>query len=338
MIKLQVIGDPKNPKGFSSNIIIESLNAALKKVGLYDEAGKKVAYSCICSDHGQKADAFICSYEIPFSQIIYAQSRNRPILGVNLDNLRFIIDGDINPNLVGFFPLGVDNFKYPVVQKKTMMDSFVFLAYTESLIRSGYHVLVPAFGRAFSGSKDDVLYIKNRNGTDAFKLRIENQARYYNIQVKYENNHLGIEEELEVYRAANAAVYVNMSSTWAMPCLQLMTCGVPSIIMPYSGPAEYTRDEWNALAVKYDIEYLDDRVLRPLMEIGMRNFFFADGYAKQPYWARPNIDSLAMQMLRLRKDPELGKRLATNGRITGEQFTWEKSAMALSAALREFGF
>ncbi len=334
--KCKVIGDPQNPKRFSSNIIIDSLNDALWQLDLYKEDGIQVNYSCVCSDHNQRTDVFICTYEIPVSQIILAQAKGRRILGVSLDNYRFLIDGGAHPDLCGYFPLGVDSFKYKHIKKTRMLDTFNFLVYTESLVRSNFYVVLDAFGEAFSGSKTEVLYIKDRNGTDRFKQYVEEKAKYYNVIIKYENNHLDtIEKELEVYECADVHVYVNASSTFAMPCLQLLSCGVPSIVMSYSGPAEYIRKDWNAITIPYRLEDVNDYVLRPLIEAGMRNFFFADGYECRPYWAVPDKQDLKIAMTKIRIDSGLMKKLSRNGRLTAEQFTWKKSAAAMCAAIKE---
>jgi glycosyltransferase involved in cell wall biosynthesis len=337
----KVVGDPKNPERFSSSIIINNLNKAAKKLGLYDENGAVVVYDCIGNNHGYNPNALIVCYELAFPNIIVENCRGKPIIAVSRDNLRFALE---NPYIqkgqqVDWIPLGVDSDEFKPITKTNLLDKFVVLSYTESLVRSGFEILVAAFGELWGGSKDHVLYIKDRNGTPEFQNWIQNKANYYNITLLYENNHLSsLEEELSVFRSADIHCYLNRSSTWSLPCLQGLALGVPTIAMSYSGPKEYIINEFTGLTIDYSEEKITPEVLTDLTNKGMRNFFFPQwaGYPTVPYWAKPSKLSVMNSLNRMENNSDLRNKLIINGRVMAESLSWENSAMQLARVLRRF--
>jgi len=331
MTKYKIVGDPKNPPAFSSSIIINSLNAAAKNVGLYSENEKIVVYDCCGNSHGYNADAIICCYETIFPPYIIQNLRGKPVLGVSRDNFIFAVDGGYPVEKVDWFPLGIDSEAWEFTAKKYLLDKYVILSYTESLARSGLEVLIEAFGLAFGGDDSAVLYIKDRNSTSLFEEWIKSYAYAKNINLKYENRHItSVSEELEVFASADVHCYLNRSTTWGMTVLGGMAAGIPTISPAYSGPREYLANELTGLTVDYDMVNVDSEMAYLTGLCGMRNYFFPDSRA---YWCKPRVESVVNALQRLRRNPELRRRLSVNGRAIAEKLTWERSAVALSEAL-----
>lgn len=337
MQKFQVKGDPSNPDRFSSKIIIDGLNQGAKEAGLFSENDKLVVYDCIANHHNLNPDAIICCYEFIIPNIVKYHANNKPLIAVSRDNLIFLLEGNYLKNKIGYINLGVDSEKFCKVDKKYDQSLFVCLSMTESLVRSGLEILVEGFGKAFSGSKDALLYVKDRNSRKEFINWIENRAKYYNIQLRYENNHLDtIEKILDLYSHADVHYYLNRSTTWGMNVLESTSCGICTASPMYSGPREFISDRISGIGVDFDIEYITQEKLNDLESLGMRNFFFpinSQTYPQQPYWCKPKVESVTKTLLELYKNPELRNRLSVNGRTIAQQFTWKRAAINLSAVL-----
>jgi glycosyltransferase involved in cell wall biosynthesis len=118
-----------------------------------------------------------------------------------------------------------------------------------------------------------------------------------------------------------------------MPPLELMSCGIPTLITSYSGPRDYCNIS-NSLIIKHKLEYVDEK-LSFLLGIGCRNFFFLSGYKNRPVWAVPEIDSISDSLQWMYKVPHLRDDLHYKGRQTASNMTWENSALQLSKILEK---
>src|SRR6185295_19166785 len=108
MVRFRILEDPVNKPRFSSNVIVSSLNEAAKEIGLYKEDGVQVKWDGVCNSHGNNVDAFLCSYEIGFPEIILNNAAQKPIIGVSLHNWSNILEGGYDPEKCGYINLGVD--------------------------------------------------------------------------------------------------------------------------------------------------------------------------------------------------------------------------------------
>lgn len=335
MKKFCVIGDSTNKPRFSSHVIVSSLNEAAKKFGLFDENGIVIKYDCVCNTHGDKVDAFICTYELSFPEIILDNAANRPIIGVSRDNERFICEGGYSKDLASHISLGVDSTLWQPIRKTNDLDRFCVGVYTESLVRGGVELALSAFIKAFSGNKNAVLKIKDRNATSAFESWIKQHIRDFDVNIEYINDNWSVSQVNDWLKGIDCHLYLNRSSTFAMPPLELMASGIPTIIIPYSGPRDYC-DNTNSLLVDYQIEnvYKD---LDFLTAIGCRNFFFSYGYKEYPVWAKADISSIANKMLVLYENRDNIKGSLSNNAInTARNMTWEKSAENLGKLLTKW--
>jgi len=336
-LKFKVVGDPNNKARFSSKIITDSLNEAAKSLGIYSDDSLTVVYDGCCNDHGYKADAFICTYEISFSNILLQKAGGKPILGVSKDNLNFILKGGYDLNYSGYFPLGVDSSLYPKIEKTKNLSQFVVGVYTESLIRGGVELCLQSFAKVFSGDKTAKLVIKDRNGTERFSQFVDHFSKENNIIVEYQNAHFNdISQITEWFSGVDCHLYMNRSSTWAMPPLESMTMGVPTLAVAYSGPREYIFDRRTGIEIPFS-EVDINKDFQTLTEIGCRNFFFLSGYSSAPTWAVGNTAKAAEKLIELKNNAELRNYISTNGRKYAiENLSWGKSALRLQEQLKRW--
>jgi glycosyltransferase involved in cell wall biosynthesis len=332
--KFKVVGDPNNQSRFSSKIITDSLNEAAKSLGIYSDDALTVVYDGCCNHHGYNPDAIICTYEISFPNILTQNANGKPILGVSRDNLNFIIKGNYNKDLAGYFPLGVDSNLYPKVEKTKNLSQFTVGVYTESLIRGGIELCLQSFAKAFSGNSDCKLLIKDRNATERFQQFVRYFAEKNNILVDYQNLHFNtIGQITDWFSGVDCHLYMNRSSTWAMPPLESMTMGVPTLAVAYSGPREYIFDEETGIEIPFSEEGINAD-FPMLTEIGCRNFFFLSGYSSQPTWAVGNTEKAAEKLIKLKNNKQLRDKISIQGREYAiKNLSWQNSALKLQEQL-----
>lgn len=334
--KYKVYGDPNNKPSFSSSIIINALNEGAQKMGLFDENGLTVVYDCVCNDHGYNADALIGCYEIPWPEFVVQNAKGRPVIGVSADNMFFSADGGHPLEKISFIPLGVDCSAWkPVTRSKKNADKFVLLCYTESLVRGGIDMVLDALAELDEKQKNEILfYVKDRNATDKFKAYIERYCEVHGINLYYTNRHISnIDEEREVYSECDAFISLNRSSTFSMPPLQAMACGIPVICHAYSGPRSYILNEFTGLSPDYKLFRVNSQI-QSLEQKGMRNFFFP--CRDTDYWSGCDERSVRDCILKLKNNVNLRNRLSRYGRKMAESMSWENASLQLGYRLFEF--
>ena len=334
MTKFCVIGDPQNRPNCSSKIIIDNINDAAVKLGLYDREGVKVNYSCLCDDFGLKTDVFISVFESAFPTFILDNAKERPILNVSRDGMIFALDGGYPSEKVSYVCLGVRSDLWKVGKSNLNKNKFRILTNGESNSRSCLVETIQAFGELFAGRKDIELYIRDREATDLFKQYVKDKAKMYNGEIIHDDRALtNIQDEIDIYATADFNININKSSTWNLRAIESLSCSVPTISIEYSGNREYSQHCHSTLNVDYRLEKITDEDLDIAQNLGLRNYLFYPSqykWAKTPYWAVPSVQSIKDCMHILYESKEMRDRLSFYGRKMAEYFSWERTAQNLS--------
>lgn len=340
MVNFRIECDPNARPFCSTRIIVDNVNAAAKKLGLYSDSEAVVMYDTLCNPHGaSRIDAFWCAFELPFPRIIQQNAMGKPILGLSKQNALFAAYGGYPRNLVNYVTLGVDSNLWKPTKKIYNKDKFVFLAFCESNNRSGFEDLVKVFCEGFSGGKTQVrLYIKDREATKTFKEWVRDQAEKHKVDIVHDDRHLtDHQEEIKLIQGADVGICVNHSHTFGMVMSQAMACGLPQIIMPYSGPADYA-DVLNSLIPEFKIEEITQETIDYLSSIGMKNYLFPineSNYPTPPFWGRVDHKSLLEKMdLALTNRRKL-QQLSEISVLTARWMTWERTAVNMSYVLSQ---
>lgn len=333
--KFRIVGDPNNHnKRFSTDVIVSSINEAAKKLNLYSDDEILGVYDCLGNDHGLPSKFSISCYELPYPEQVKKFCGNKLTITVSRDNYRLAIDGGMDPKQVRYVNLGVDSSKWQPLEKKYLLDKFVVLSYTESLARSGLEILLEGFKYAFSGNDNAVLYIKDRNATSEF-IEYVNKYSYDNkINLKYENLHIGsIEEIQEVFSHADAHFYLNRSTTFGLTLCESMACGITTASPLYSGPRDFIVPGLSGIGIDHTIVPVHTE-LEELAAKGMRSFFLP--LRSSDYWCKPSVKSVATNLKYLHDNREYCKKIGRQGAEFIKQFSWEKTALNISATLKEY--
>jgi glycosyltransferase involved in cell wall biosynthesis len=341
MVKYHVLGDPNNKHiTGSTNIIVNSLNESAKKLGLYDENGIRIIYDCLGNSHNLNPDVTICVFEMPPTPYIRNNLGGKPVLGVSRDNARFLIEGGYNPDLVGYFCLGVDSNKYRYVYKKETGKPFRFLTFCESNSRGMLEATLASFCCVFSHCKDVELVIKDRQATDKWKYIVDAMMVDEQVSIIYDGNEsYNVEDILSLASTADACISLNRSSTWDMKAFECLSMGLPSIMNLHSGHREYGIDDFSVMEVPsglvpYGTSQLDNIV----HHWGMNNYLFhPSAFDVEPYWSHVNHDDLEEKMMEMyQNSQEYRNKLSIGARLMAEHFTWERSAVNLSMSLSKW--
>lgn len=338
MVKFHVVGDNQANPFYSSSLIIAGLNGGAKEAGLYDENGKCVVYSTTANDYGYKADAIFCVYEASLPTPVLRNAAGRPLIGCSLHNNFFITD--VYPSdLAGFSQLGVDSSVFVPKDSSGKRDKVRFLCLAESNVRSGIDVLLEAFAEEFAGNNEVELYLKDRGATPMFQEWVKNFATLKKANIIHDTkNSESFDDVLALYHSSDYLVFVSRSTTWGMPMLEAMACGLPVITTPYAGAREYMADTFNGLAVEYTIKLVEDSLVASLEQRGYRNHMFSvSNHLSPPYWAEPDRDNLraVLKASVMVINRGIYPALSRNAIITAKHYTWKRAAVNLSCTLSD---
>lgn len=339
MKKLKFTSDPanKNVNG-STNIIVNNLNNALKKLDLYDDNSLTIHYDCIGNTHGLDPDAMLVVYEMNFPKFILDNLGSKPMIGVSKDNMSFALNAGYNPELCRYVPLGVDTSIWRPVKRTKYQDRFVVLSFSESQTRGGFLGVLDAFTKAFAAGKDDViLYLKDRATTQTFRDVVDSCREVYKVEIILDERDLtDFTEQNQLYSNADLMLYLNHSSTFALTAIQSLSCGCPLMAMPYCGPSEYLTD-YNGFKINYDLVEITDDILDRMQQFGLRNYLLPRAYYHvAPYWAQPNIDDVVDKLRYAYNNRSCLNDKKTNAIATAKNFSWERSALNFARTLDEF--
>lgn len=180
-------------------------------------------------------------------------------------------------------------------------EPFVFLAVGNSVVASGYDILLEAYTKAFSVTDNVCLYVWDScDGANAGIVEgVNSKSKPW---VEY---HFGFKPHSampSLYAAADAMVMPIRFHGACVPAIEALSCEVPLAITNYSGPADYHP------ATRYTFghdmepiwpahnEYLKTGV-RGMNQTGLPEAYGTE--KMMPHWAKPRVDEVteAMQMM-----------------------------------------
>jgi len=216
-------------------------------------------------------------------------------------------------------------------------DTTVFLNVGKWEVRKGHNELCEAFSKAFTKDDDVKLWMMNTNdfigpkGNETWKR-------------KYISSELGMKVDLlprmktqeqmrQVFNHVDFGVFPAHAEGWNLEVIELMACGVPSIVTNYSGHTEFCNRINSFLVEPKGMEPAKDGV-----------WFHGEGE-----WCTYSVDDLVDKMREahglkqtevnnLKPDVEpvysgaLGRRIHECN-ITAKKFTWENSVKKIVEVL-----
>lgn len=219
-------------------------------------------------------------------------------------------------DLIDRVPHGVDSAVYRPSDIPRDERTFVFLTVVNATgwKRKGLDVLVRAYLAAFKADDDVALVIHSRKGGDAVADVLADAGYRAGESPEIEVEARRVDSLVGRYQAADCYVQPTRGEAFGLAILEAMACGLPVIVPRWGGHLDYCTD---------DSGLLIDTTLAPVDRDPER----------RGQWAEPDVDHLVHLMRSVHADRELGRRLGKRGRAVAEQWSWERSADAVVAAV-----
>ncbi len=161
---------------------------------------------------------------------------------------RMYLDAGLDADRVVVVPNGVDLAHYspdgPAMELEGAGDGLRFLFVGGAIARKGIDVLLSAYGEAFAGRDDVSLIVKDfgadgvyRGGDRAELLRMAAGDDPAGPRVVHLTETLADDQVAALYRACDVLVHPYRGEGFAMPVLEAMACGLPTVVT-VGGPTD----------------------------------------------------------------------------------------------------
>jgi glycosyltransferase involved in cell wall biosynthesis len=165
--------------------------------------------------------------------------------------------GGVDPSRIHVVPHGVDEvvlapqgprFDFGPDAPAGRAGRFVFLFVGAAVTRKGVDVLLDAYGKAFTDHEAVTLVIKDHGG-DVFYRGVglgdaiaAFGAREGAPDLVYLDAYLAADDLAALYRSCDAGVFPYRAEGFAMPILEAMACGTPSIVPRFGACLDFCDD------------------------------------------------------------------------------------------------
>lgn len=222
-------------------------------------------------------------------------------------------------------PLGVDLDVFKPPAFKSERKNFVFGNFGKWEVRKGHDLLIEAFNRAFEPADNVELWLITQN----FLLTEQENKEWNDLallskmglagKIKLFPRQESQDQVANIMGKVDCGVFPARAEGWNLEVLELMACGVPSIVTNYAGHTEFCSiDNSFLLNVDYMEEAYDGKWFKPGQN------------ANQGEWAVPSMEQL-VELLRIYpKNQNIVKSRVNSALKTAERYTWSECAKRLS--------
>lgn len=231
---------------------------------------------------------------------------------------------------VDVIPLGVDRDVFNVSEEARRhraywtTDKVVFINVGKWEVRKGHNELLEAFNKAFTPEDEVELWMLNTNPfigarNETWKTKYLASPMGESIRMLPRVNS---QKELAViFNTVDWGVFPAHAEGWNLEPLELMACGIPSVVTNYSGHTEYC-DAANSLLVEpTGMEAAQDGV-----------WFHGQGD-----WCSFDVEELAEKMRQaytLKRDQkERYDQLCEGALVTADKFSWDNTISCITESL-----
>ena len=221
-------------------------------------------------------------------------------------------------------PLGVDLEVFRPSVFKPEKPNFVFGNFGKWEIRKGHDVLISAFNKAFSPKDNVELWLVTQN----FLLTEQENKEWNDSALKSKMGQAGKiklfprqesqDQIANIMNRVDCGVFPARAEGWNLEVLELMACGVPSIVSNYAGHTEFCDYDTSILLT---VDALEDAYDGKWFKPGMN--------ANQGEWAFID-ETLLVDYLRLAfKEKYMTEQRVDNCIKRAQKYTWSNCAKRL---------
>lgn len=246
------------------------------------------------------------------------------------DWAKAVVERELPGKEVHVVPLGVSSFEFaPNAAARDnrvywTRNRTVFLNVGKWEVRKGHPELIEAFCRAFKPGDNVELWMVNENPFIG-KKNEEWKARYLSSPMGEHIKilpRIGSRSELGLlYNSVDFGVFPAHAEGWNLEALEMMACGVPSIVTNYSGHTQFC-NEANSLLVQPN---------------GMKPAQDGIWFHGQGEWCDFSVDELARAMQEaheMKQDSGAYAAFSSAALETAKQFSWQNSVNLLLEAVK----
>jgi glycosyltransferase involved in cell wall biosynthesis len=218
-------------------------------------------------------------------------------------------------------PNGVDLDELsPEGPRAELPDAVLRLLFVGGTIsRKGADVLLAAYDEAFAGRDDVLLVIKDLGGqsyyrgltmSDALRERAASGAL---PRVHYLEDELSRSELAALYRACDVLVHPYRGEGFAMPVLEAMACGLPTVVTD-GGPTDEFCPADTGWRIASEPRFLAERAIGNLETLD------------RPWMLEPDRTDLVRVLHEVAASPDELRRRGARARIAAERYSWDAIA------------
>jgi glycosyltransferase involved in cell wall biosynthesis len=248
----------------------------------------------------------------------------------------------IAPGRVRVVPLGVDPTLFRPDGPKLRLETakaFRFLFVGGAVLRKGVDILLAAYLRAF-GASDDVCLVLKDNPKDVFyageRLTAQLGAAASEPdapEILHLDRSLSADDVAALYRACTIGVFPYRAEGFALPVLEAMACGTPSLVSGFGACLDFCSEKTSFLLKA-------KRINLPVMDRFTYNSLGFQETVDEVDFCEVPVETLAERMREVydlwRRSPSAVERLAARGvRVAHGRFTWRHTLDHVERALRE---
>jgi glycosyltransferase involved in cell wall biosynthesis len=252
-------------------------------------------------------------------------------------NKKLAVRSGIPADRVAVIPCGIDEnvftprgTRYPVPTRKR----FIFLFVGAPVYRKGLDILLDAYGAAFT-RHDDVCLVVKAHREDVFYRGIEMLERVTQLQARADypeivllDDFLTASQLASLYRACDVGVFPYRAEGFALPILEAMACGLPSIVPEFGACLDYCSRR-SSFRVPVMRVHLPVRGSFQFNTLGFREEIDEVDFCEVP------VPRLAQEMRRVTRLPNavMRRKAAEGVRISHGRFTWTHTAARIRREL-----
>ena len=249
------------------------------------------------------------------------------------------VEAGVEAGRVAVAPLGVDLGTFTPDGESAAPDGDFHFLFVGALVpRKGIDVLLRAYAEAFGPDDRVCLTLKGRPD-DAFyrgQQRVDLVRRYQAEAGRPRLRHIDAElpprELAALYRSADAGVFPYRAEGFALPILEGMACGLPSIVPRFGACLDYCSSD--------SAFFVDPRRIR--LPVGRDFVFNSLGFGERLEavdFCEVSVERLAEAMRAVYESPveELGGRGRRAAAAAAAEWSWDRSVGSVIQRLEELG-
>jgi glycosyltransferase involved in cell wall biosynthesis len=233
-----------------------------------------------------------------------------------------------NKNVI---PIDLQNIKDSHTKKVVDIneDTFVFMFVGHAQERKNFKTILKSYLTEFNYDENVVFVIKSYDGGEVYKTILEIVDFVSEVLEKPKDilpKYLYIYEDTDpqvlpsYFAAADTMVQCSRAEGFGKPILEAMALGIPSIVIPWSGPKDFCTEK-NSFPVPYTL---------------IKSTYHVQSKQGDSFWADTKVEDLRRVLRSCFENPEEVKKRGNEALLTSEKWTMKEVAFDFVEFVRKY--